>query len=147
MYKKLYFWGLSLTLIMMITRLVFLFRFLTPEVVIGEVLSTLLVSHLILVFVFFIARMQRVVYSENFIGLAMAGIWLFVVFMTISGLVFYVTSIVTMEVEISIFNGTFMAIMGLWMENHLGRMEEIEKDATDSLATETKENMDVDDCI
>jgi hypothetical protein len=147
MYKKLYFWGLSLTLIMMITRLVFLFRFLTPEVVIGEVLSTLLVSHLILVFVFFIARMQRVVYSENFIGLAMAGIWLFVVFMTISGLVFYVTSIVTMEVEISIFNGTFMAIMGLWMENHLARMEEIEKDAIDSLATETKENMDVDDCI
>ncbi|MBU1143763.1 MAG: hypothetical protein KKH92_09010 [Firmicutes bacterium] len=128
MYKKLYLWGLSLTLVMMIIRLSFLFRFITLEVVISEVVSTLFVSHFILALVFFIARIRRFIHSENFISFAMTGVWLSVIIATIAGLVFYVASIVTAEVDMSIFNGTFMAIIGLWMENHMGRMEELEEE-------------------
>ncbi|MDO9629778.1 MAG: hypothetical protein Q7I99_07730 [Acholeplasmataceae bacterium] len=128
MFKKIYLIGLVLTLIMLAVRLIIIRDIMTSKLVMTEILLTLLVSHLVFALSIFIMRLVRFMYDKDMHGTVYSYVWIAVSLLTISGLVIYAGGIYNNEVNQFLYNGVWMISMGLWMENHLARMEELEEE-------------------
>ena len=79
-------------------------------------------------------------YSKEFFETASSYHWIIVILTTIAGLVMYVGGIIGSVTNMAFYNGIWMLSMGLWLENHLGRMEELEEETNKEMIDNEEEN-------
>lgn len=115
--KKVYFIGISITFILMILRIFFVIGDYSTWDIIWLVIKTAIFTHLFCLLGFLLMKIQRLIYTELFVGIRIFLIWTGFLFFTVYYLFGYITEINNNSLDYSQINSVIMLSIGALIEN------------------------------
>lgn len=133
MFKRLYVRGLIISLLIIFVRSIFIWQKMTMENHIKEIILSILILHLYLIFGYGLMMMNRIIYSEAWAEFRMSILWFMMFIYVFSIGYWFISQISDPNIPFHLFSGFCMLIIGASYENQTHEETKRELEVVDPL--------------